>query len=140
MIGSAGLSRKFNSLDGEGIKHAQALGIRIVFITAAAESDSIAIRASMLGVEGVLTSEREEKFEVCSRYLDLVGVDWSECWYAGDDAPDIMPMLASAMSFSPQNGTQLVKSVADVVSEKYGGQGFVREVCELASNMKSGGS
>lgn len=138
-IGPSGLSRNFNSLDGEGIKIARSLGIKIVFITAASESTSITQRAKMLSVEKVITCGRDDKFEMCSNYLDSIEVDWENCWYAGDDVPDIAPMLASGMSFAPKNGTTRVKSVADRVSDKRGGEGFVREVCELAASKQSRG-
>ena len=132
-VGPSGVSRRFNAQDGQGIKEALALGIEIAFITAAANGDSIAMRAKMLGVETVLLSNQFEKFDRCSEFLDKKGVGWEECWYVGDDTPDIYPMLASAVSIAPKNATLMAQKVADVVSAKQGGHGFIREVCDMVS-------
>jgi YrbI family 3-deoxy-D-manno-octulosonate 8-phosphate phosphatase len=131
-VDPVGVSRAFNSKDGQGIKDLLANGIEVVFVTAAEIKGSIARRAEMLGVQSVLRASAEDKFEVCSEFLRQKGKSWENAWYAGDDTPDLLPMLAAGMSFSPSDAHKTVLSAADFVSELAGGDGFVREIADLA--------
>jgi len=138
-VNPIGIARAFNSKDGQGIKDLLANGIEVVFVTAADIEGSIALRAEMLGVRKVLRSSSEDKFEVCSKFLLENGKSWENVWYAGDDKPDVLPMLAAGMSFSPSDGHRAAVAAADCVSQLAGGDGFVREIADLALKIASKG-
>lgn len=57
--------------------------------------------------------------------------------YFGDDIPDIDVIRAAGIGVCPNDAAQEVKEAADIVSERPGGKGCVREYIEKA--MKAQG-
>lgn len=72
-----------------------------------------------------------EKIPILEEILRKAGVDGSQTAYIGDDLTDVVVMNRVALSIAPANAREEVKRSAMVVTESRGGQGAVREVCEL---------
>lgn len=72
-----------------------------------------------------------EKIPILEQILADAKIDPSEVAYMGDDLTDIVVMRRIGFSIAVGNARPEVKQAADMVTEARGGNGAVREVCEL---------
>ena len=72
-----------------------------------------------------------EKIPILEEILQRSGFTAPEVAYMGDDLTDVVVMHRVGLSIAPANARPEVKRVAQYVTEKAGGSGAVREVCEL---------
>lgn len=54
-----------------------------------------------------------------------------EIAYIGDDVNDLHAMKMAGISACPSDAVDTIKDVSDFISNKIGGNGAVREFCEL---------
>ena len=59
------------------------------------------------------------------------GLDWRAVAAMGDDWPDLPVMRRAALSCAPLNAHTEVRAQADHITQACGGQGAVRELCDL---------
>lgn len=126
--------KAFCTLDGHGIKLLQQNGINVAIITGR-NSPLVARRARDLGVEHLIQG-REDKRIALDNVRQELALEWDQCAYMGDDLPDLSAMQASALGFSVPNGHQFVRQHADYCTNAKGGEGAVREVCDLILDAK----
>jgi len=121
--------KRFNTLDGHGLKLLQKAGITPAVITG---RDSVALR-SRLHALGVTHSHfgTEDKRPAAERTLKALGLDWSQAAFMGDDWPDLPVMRRVAFSCAPANAHVEVRAAAHYVTGTRGGDGAVRELCDL---------
>ncbi len=121
--------KRFNTLDGHGIKLLQKVGITPVVITG---RDSAVLRARLQAL-GIIHSHfgTEDKRPAAEVTLHALGLDWSAAAAMGDDWPDLPVMSRSALSCAPSNAHPEVIARADHVTQKAGGHGAAREFCDL---------
>jgi 3-deoxy-D-manno-octulosonate 8-phosphate phosphatase (KDO 8-P phosphatase) len=130
LFSEAGESHKrFNTLDGHGLKMLQRAGITPVIITG---RDSLPLRArlSALGITYAHFGT-EDKRPAAEQTLAALGLDWSVSAAMGDDWPDLPVMLQCPISCAPVNAHIEVRSRAHFVTTSRGGHGAVREFCDL---------
>lgn len=127
--------KAFCTLDGHGIKLLQQNGIEVAIITGR-NSPLVARRARDLGVQHLIQG-REDKRIALDDVRSELSLDWSQCAYMGDDLPDLSAMQACGLGFSVPNGHPFVRAHADYCSEAKGGEGAVREVCDLILESKN---
>jgi 3-deoxy-D-manno-octulosonate 8-phosphate phosphatase (KDO 8-P phosphatase) len=121
--------KKFNSLDGHGLKLLKLARVVPVIITGR-DSPALRKRLSELQIENAFFGV-EDKKEVAQAYLQSKGLDWQTVAAIGDDWPDL-PVLAQARcSFAPLNAHAEVKARVDHVCALPAGQGAVREACDI---------
>lgn len=121
--------KKFNSLDGHGLKLLMRSGIVPVVITGR-DSQALRRRISELSVEHAHYGV-DNKLLMAESCLQSFGVDWSQVAAMGDDWPDLPVLLRSACAFAPaQAHAELLTRVDHVCSAAAGG-GAVREACDL---------
>jgi 3-deoxy-D-manno-octulosonate 8-phosphate phosphatase (KDO 8-P phosphatase) len=75
--------------------------------------------------------ERHNKLQAVMILASQFGCTLHECAFVGDDDIDLEAMRVVGVSFSPSDGSDLVRQCADVVLTQPGGGGCVREACEL---------
>jgi len=129
--------RKFNVKDGMGIKLAQDKGVKVVIITSSS-TPSIGHRATALGVDHVylgVSDKREKLTELCAD-LEL---SFDQVVHMGDDLNDIPVMEMVGCPISVADAVQDAIATALFVTEKKGGDGAVREVCDLIVSAKNAG-
>jgi 3-deoxy-D-manno-octulosonate 8-phosphate phosphatase (KDO 8-P phosphatase) len=121
--------KRFNTLDGHGLKLLQKAGITPAVITG---RDSVVLR-SRLHALGVTHTHfgTEDKRPAAERTLKALGLDWSEAAFMGDDWPDLPVMRRVAFSCAPANAHIEVRAAAHYVTGTRGGDGAVRELCDL---------
>ena len=121
--------KRFNSLDGHGLKMLQSAGITPAVITG---RDSAVLRARLQAL-GVVHAHfgTEDKRPAAESTLQALGLDWSQAAFMGDDWPDLPVMRRVAFSCAPANAHAEVKALASYVTQARGGDGAVRELCDL---------
>ncbi len=121
--------KRFNTLDGHGLKLLQKAGVVPAIITGR-DSAPLRLRLKALGVEHAVFGT-EDKLPAAERLLATLGLDWSEAAAMGDDWPDLPMMRRSAFACAPANAHLEVRASAHYVTQARGGEGAVRELCDL---------
>ena len=121
--------KRFNSQDGHGLKMLRASGVEIALITGRT-SRCVAARAKNLGIAHVYQGV-ENKLEVMAGLLDKLKLPRDAAAYMGDDVVDLPVMLRVGLAISVPDAPQVVRDRAHYVTRRDGGQGAVREACEL---------
>jgi len=128
--------KAFNSRDGHGMKMLKASGVELAIITAR-ESRSVKLRAENLNITLLYQGEKN-KLKVFESLVTKLKIDMSSCAYVGDDLIDLPVMTRCGLSICVPSSPVLVKKHAHYVTNSEGGQGAVREVCEMI--MRSQGT
>lgn len=121
--------KRFNTLDGHGLKLLQKVGIMPVVITGR-DSAPLRLRLKNLGVVHARFGT-EDKKPAAEEFLQTLGLDWSQAAAMGDDWPDLPVMRRAAIACAPANAHAEALAAADYVSQRQGGQGGAREFCDL---------
>jgi len=121
--------KRFHTLDGHGLKLLQKAGITPAVVTG---RDSPALRARLqaLGVTHVRYGT-EDKAPAAQEILNALGLDWTQAAAMGDDWPDVAVMRRAAFACAPRNAHPEVRTMAHHVTERQGGDGAARELCDL---------
>jgi len=122
-------SKAFNTRDGFGMKALQRSGIGVAVITART-SAAVTHRMRQLGVEHVFQG-CENKLEAFMRLLAATGLDAEQVCYAGDDWIDLPVLMRAGLAVAVANAESRVKESAHWVTRQRGGDGAVREICNL---------
>jgi 3-deoxy-D-manno-octulosonate 8-phosphate phosphatase (KDO 8-P phosphatase) len=121
--------KRFNTLDGFGIKLLQKAGITPVVISG---RDSVPLRARLkaLGIVHIHLNT-EDKRPAAEKTLAELGLTWQQVACMGDDWPDLPVMQAGRFACAPLHAHVEVKAVAHYITETPAGRGAVREFCDL---------
>ena len=87
-------------------------------------------RARQVGMTYVIQGHIE-KVPVLEQIVAESGIPLSQIAFAGDDFTDIPVLRRVGLAFAPANARQEVKRAAHFVSSAKGGDGAVREMCEI---------
>ncbi|MBG6077956.1 HAD family hydrolase [Polaromonas sp. CG_9.11] len=126
---SGEIIKRFNTLDGHGLKLLQKAGITPVIITGR-DSSVLRGRLKALGIQHCHFGT-EDKRPAAEQTLKTLGLDWNTAAAMGDDWPDLPVMSCSALSCAPANAHLEVRSRAHHVTQAGGGEGAAREFCDL---------
>ncbi len=121
--------KRFNSLDGHGLKLLQKVGITPAVITG---RDSVVLRARLQAL-GIVHCHfgTEDKLAAAESTLKTLGLQWADASFMGDDWPDLPVMRRVALSCAPANAHIEVRALSAHVTQARGGDGAVRELCDL---------
>jgi len=121
--------RKFNAKDGIGIVSARAAGVKLAVISSGS-TESIRHRAEALSIDFIRFAVPDKLAaleEICAE-LDI-GLD--AVAHMGDDTNDVPLLRAIGCPISIADAMPAAQHVAVYITEKPGGHGAVREVCDL---------
>lgn len=121
--------KRFNTLDGHGLKLLQKAGITPVIITGR-DSAPLRVRLQALGIVHAHFGT-EDKHPAAQQTLQTLGLDWAQAAAMGDDWPDLAVMRRCALACAPANAHAEVLAVSHYVTRRHGGGGAVREFCDL---------
>ena len=129
-IGDDGQEYKtFNTQDGLGMKLLKQSGVQMAIITGRT-SKVVTQRAESTGVvhfyQGV-----DDKLVAFNELLKKMKINADEVAFMGDDVVDVPPMLRCGLALTVPAAPDSVKARAHYTTQKSGGHGAVREVCEL---------
>lgn len=121
--------KRFNTLDGHGLKMLQLAGITPAVVTG---RDSLPVRARLAAL-GITHAHfgTENKRPAAEITLKALRLDWTQAAAMGDDWPDMPMMRLAAFSCAPANAHAEVKAIADHVTAVPGGHGAAREFCDV---------
>lgn len=130
VYGKASIDYKaFYVHDGLGIKLLQKSGVAVGIITSC-KSDMIKQRAQDLGIIHIYQGQENKllPYEDLKQKLQLSD---AQIAYVGDDLPDLPIIRRAGLGMTVSNAPPILQQHAAYVSLAAGGQGAVREICEL---------
>ncbi len=121
--------KRFNVKDGLGLKLLSDYGVELAIISASA-APAILHRAKKLHISHVFISV-ENKLETLTQLCQNLGIEFTQVAYIGDDLNDLEIMNTVSLPLTVADATTEVQTQAVYVTKKLGGQGAVREICDL---------
>lgn len=121
--------KAFCTRDGLGIRAVQQQGVTVALITGR-ESQIVANRASNLGIKHVYQG-RDDKLNAFHELLVETGLEAPAICYAGDDWVDVPVLDRVGLAVTVPEADSLVKSHAHWITSQAGGNGAVRQICDL---------
>ena len=129
-------SARYSHKDGQGIDLVRKENVGVsVFILTTQRSGYVQARAWKLGVPLV---QNKDKVAGLKGWLkENPKVNLKDVCFVGDSAGDIEIMKIVGLSVCVGDGAAEAKKVADYVTKAKGGDGAVREVCDLIIEVKN---
>lgn len=118
--------KKFNTKDGLAIKSLINKGVKVAFLSNGIKRKIIQTRAELLGVNLVHVGS-ESKELILSSWLRELGINKEEVAYIGDDVNDLIVAKELGFFACPADAVVDVKNASDLILDKEGGKGCVRE-------------
>jgi 3-deoxy-D-manno-octulosonate 8-phosphate phosphatase (KDO 8-P phosphatase) len=122
-------SKAFNTQDGFGVRQLLDAGLAVAVISGR-RSGAVERRMAELGVVHVVQGCKDKVAALDQLAKDLdISID--QCAYVGDDIPDLPLLNAVGYPVAVGNAVAAVKDQCEYTTTAHGGQGAVREVCDL---------
>jgi 3-deoxy-D-manno-octulosonate 8-phosphate phosphatase (KDO 8-P phosphatase) len=121
--------KSFHTQDGLGIVLLRGTGVQIAVISGL-RSDAVAKRMTHLGVQHIHLGH-PHKIAVYENLLAELHLSDEQASYTGDDWPDLPLIQRCGLGIAVANAHSELKSQAHWQTQAHGGNGAVREVCEL---------
>ena len=139
--------KKRSHIDGQGISLLRAIGIRVVFISGEKTGfiervgEKLNSLPSVAGGKwekvGIFTGfQGEQKIEAVEGWLKGIGITWQECAAMGDDLSDYKILKKVGVSAAPFQAEELIKNIVDFIAPREGGDGAIRDFCNLILEAK----
>ena len=134
--GTDGIETKsFHTQDGLGLKLLQESGVAAGIITART-SEAVLRRARELGFAHVVQGAAD-KLAAFEAILRETGLRPPQTAYMGDDWMDLPLLNRVGLAAAPANAVAEVRQRVHYTTERTGGRGAVREVCDLLLEAQS---
>lgn len=127
--------KKFNVKDGLGLKLLMQNGIQVAILSSS-NSQATLHRAELLGVKYVFIGI-EDKLTQLQLLCQQLGLELGQVAYMGDDLVDLPVMQAVGCPIAVADAMPKNQDVAIYITQKKGGEGAVREVCDLLINKNN---
>ena len=122
-------TKNFDVRDGHGIKILQRYGIKVAILTGR-KSKVVEYRAKDLEINDVYQGAFNKK-DVFKKILEQHKLSASAVAFLGDDIVDIPVLKSVGFSAAVVDAIDVVKKSVDYITWQKGGQGAVREICEM---------
>jgi 3-deoxy-D-manno-octulosonate 8-phosphate phosphatase (KDO 8-P phosphatase) len=119
----------FHVRDGSGLVAIQRAGVTVAIISGR-DSAAVMRRARELGIQHVRQGVSDKGAEL-ERLLAELGVAPEETACVGDDTPDAPMLRRAGLAIGVADAHPALLAYAHWVTQSNGGQGAVREVCDL---------
>jgi 3-deoxy-D-manno-octulosonate 8-phosphate phosphatase (KDO 8-P phosphatase) len=129
LSGPADEQKRFHVQDGLGIQLAQNGGLVIAWISGR-RSTIVERRARELGVEHLYQGVTN-KAAPMAELLGLYTLKPDNIAYIGDDWNDLPAFHIAGVKCAPANAMPEIKGIADLITDRPGGGGAVREICDV---------
>lgn len=121
--------KKFNTRDGMGIAQVRAAGLTTAILTG--ESTQLVVRrGEKLKIDHVFIGV-SDKLSCMNELLAKLGLTLEQVAYIGDDLNDYELLCHVGLAVAVRDASRLPKSVAHLITDAKGGEGAVRELCEI---------
>ena len=125
---------KFNVHDGMGCILLKQAGIELLILTAR-HSDAVIRRFKDLGINKIFTKVLKKR-DFIKEYSKTHNLAKKELAMMGDDLQDLAAIDEVGMFFTTPNAIDIVKDSACFTTKRLGGNGAVREICDLIIRSK----
>jgi len=121
--------KTFHTRDGYGVKALMATGIEVAVITGR-NSAIVAQRMQALGISQLIQG-CDDKLPAFQQIVAELALAPEQCAYIGDDLIDWPVMAECGLSVCVADGHPWLRQQADYTTRTRGGEGAVRELCDL---------
>jgi 3-deoxy-D-manno-octulosonate 8-phosphate phosphatase (KDO 8-P phosphatase) len=121
--------KAFHVHDGLGLKRLIANGIEVGIITSRM-SHMVTERTAELGIAHVYQGQTD-KLACYEELIHALKLEPGQTSYCGDDLPDLCVMARVGLSIAVANAQPVVAERAHWRTQRRGGEGAAREVCDL---------
>lgn len=129
-IDNAGNELKaFHVQDGMGLKLLMSAGIEVAVITTSVNA-VIENRMQQLGITHYYKGQVDKR-QAYTKLKNTLQLEDEQFAYVGDDLPDLPIIQTVGLGVAVANAVDIVKEFAFWQTEKPGGRGGVRELCDL---------
>lgn len=127
--------KSFHVQDGMGLKLLMAAGVEVAVITTARNA-VVDHRMQQLGIIHYFKGQIDKRnaYQQLKTTLNLQDDQFA---YIGDDLPDLPLIQQVGLGVAVGNAVPQIKEFADWQTEKMGGRGAVRELCDLILNAQN---
>jgi 3-deoxy-D-manno-octulosonate 8-phosphate phosphatase (KDO 8-P phosphatase) len=126
--------KAFNVRDGLGIRMLLKSGIQVGIVTGRS-SGALLHRCADLGIE-IVYHGVHNKGDILEDVMQKTGLNPREIAFVGDDAPDISLLKKVGVGIAVADAHEIVKAIAHMTTQREGGNGAVREICEWILKAK----
>ena len=126
--------KQFSVKDGLGLRLLMDAGIDVGIITGR-KSQALLHRCRDLGIRLIFDGIKD-KSAALDKIIQKTGIDPRHMAFVGDDLIDLPVMTRVGVSVCVLDAAEDIKSYADFVTQKKGGNGAVREICEKILKAK----
>jgi len=126
--------KRFNIRDGMGIVLLHKAGIKTAIITSE-QTELVKKRAETLKIDKIIQGSRN-KYASLSLLSNELDISLEQIAYIGDDVNDLHCLQKVGFSMAPSDAHDLIRNEVDYVSKYKGGNGAVRELCDLVLESK----
>ena len=120
---------RFNVHDGLGCILLKEIGIKLIILTAR-HSEAVIKRFNDLGINEIFTKVLKKK-EFITEYAKSNNLKKYQLAMVGDDLQDLAAINQVGIFFTTPNAIDCVKDSAHYITKRFGGDGAVREICDL---------
>lgn len=118
--------KKYNTKDGMAIMHLTKNNFQVAVISSGFTNNMVQKRAEMLGIQNCYVG-RDKKIDILKQYCEKLEISLENVAMIGDDINDLEVIKSIGFSASPADAMTAVKTHVDVILNKKGGDGCVRE-------------
>ncbi len=118
--------KRYNTKDGMAIKRCAKLGIQFGIISHGHKLNVVKTRADLLGIQRLYVGQ-QPKIEIMAEWCADLGIDATQVAFVGDDINDLEIMKTVGLSACPSDAVSSIKTIADVILTRKGGDACVRE-------------
>jgi YrbI family 3-deoxy-D-manno-octulosonate 8-phosphate phosphatase len=121
--------KRFNTRDGMGLERVRQAGVAVAIISGE-DSAIIHARAAKLKIDDVFCGADDKRVAIdnlCARH----GLHYDQVAFIGDDLNDLPALECVGLACAVADAAEPVQAIAQYVTQRRGGDGAVREVCEL---------
>ncbi len=127
--------KKFNTRDGQGLALLREAGILTAIVTRE-RTEIVTRRAAKLGI-GEVHQGVVDKLAVVKDLLARHGIAPEDACYIGDDIGDLEVLRFVGLPVAVRDAMRCVRDAARLVTRTRGGEGAVRELCDLILAARS---
>ncbi len=121
--------RRFDARDGDGLMTLRDCGIEVVFVSLST-ARAMVHRGRKLRIHNAQNGV-ESKLETVESIAQGMGLRMAEVAHCGDDLDDLPLLQSVGLPLAVADAIAEIRAAAAYVTERPGGRGAVREICDL---------
>ena len=121
--------KKFNTRDGMGLARVREADVAVAIISGE-ESAIVHARAAKLKIDDVFCNAVNKRAAI-DGLREKYGLELAQVAFVGDDLNDLSALECVGLACAVADAAEPVQAIAHYVTSRRGGDGAVREVCEL---------